>query len=149
MIWPVSDRRPGEGRYGAVERERRWTVAELPADAERAAEILDRYILGTRLRLRRMATPRGVAFKLGQKVRVNVIDPEVVKLTNIYLHGEEYDVLAGLPAAEVRKTRWQINWGAVSVAIDEFHDRHRGLLLAEIEVDLDELSRPQPSFVVQ
>ena len=54
-----------EGRYAKVEREQRWTVAYLPADVRRAAEILDRYILDTCLRRRRVETNRDVVLKLG------------------------------------------------------------------------------------
>ena len=142
-------RRPGEGPYARVERECRWTVARLPADARRTAEILDRYISGTRLRLRRLETAQGVTLKLGQKIRVEPTDPEVVKLTNIYLDGAEYDLLAGLPAAELRKTRWHARWEGVDVAIDEFHDRLEGLLLAEVELDPDDVRGTAPSFAVR
>jgi len=49
-------------------------------------------------------------FKLGQKVRLDVNDPETVKLTNVYLSDEEFAVLASLPAAELCKTRWWVAW---------------------------------------
>ena len=66
----MSSRRPGEGRYAHVEREQRWMVRAAPADAQRVASIVDWYIRGTRLRLRRTEGDEGVVYKLGQKVRV-------------------------------------------------------------------------------
>ena len=117
----MNDRRREEGRYAKVEREQRWTVGYLPADARRTVEILDRYIFGTCLRLGRVETNRDVVLKLGQKIRADVGDPEVVNLTNMYLSAAEYDVLAALPAAEVFKTRWKTNCDGITVklGIDE------------------------------
>lgn len=124
-------------------------MSELPADAERGAEILDRYILGTRLRLRRVDTGQDVVFKLTQKVRAVDADPEVVKTTNTYLSAEEYEVMAALPAAPLRKTRWRVTWNDRDVAVDELHDRHQGLLLAEIELDPEETPLPLPPFAAR
>ncbi len=97
---------PGEGRYAHVEREQRWVARAVPPGALRPAAIIDRYISGTRLRLRRSESAGEVVFKLGQKIRSDPSDPEVLKLTNLYLSAEEYAVLAALPAGESRKTRW-------------------------------------------
>src|SRR3954468_17703646 len=80
----MGERRPGQGRYAHVEVEQRWVVASVPDDARPVASILDRYIHGTRLRLRRSESDEGVVYKLGQKVRDEPTDPETVRLTNIY-----------------------------------------------------------------
>lgn len=140
---------PGEGRYAQVEREQRWLVSEPPAGAERLAEIHDRYLVGTRLRLRRVDAAGDVTYKLAQKVRPDEADPEVVKLTNLYLSVEEYDAFAALPAAELRKTRWRVTWGGRSLAVDELHDRHEGLVLAEVELGAEEPLLPAPPFAVR
>ena len=142
-------RRPGQGRYAHVEREQRWIAASVPADAVRTASILDRYIVGTRLRLRRVATPGETLLKLGQKVRIDVQDPEVVKLTNVYLSEQEYEVLAALPAAELSKTRWEIPWQGRTVAIDQFHGRLDGLVLAEVELSPDDVHLELPAFATR
>jgi CYTH domain-containing protein len=144
----MSVRDAGEGRYAQVEREQRWAVAELPSEARPASEILDRYISGTRLRLRRMEAGADVVFKLGQKVRKVADDPEIVKSTNIYLSADEYRSFAALPAAELLKTRWNLDWRGRVVAIDEFHGRHQGLLLAETELGVDEDRWPEPPFAL-
>jgi CYTH domain-containing protein len=145
----VPDRRAGEGRYAHVEREQRWLVAGVPDGCGRGSEIVDRYIRGTRLRLRRAETRGEVVFKLGQKVRVDPADPEVVKLTTIYLSHDEFDTLAVLPAGEVSKTRWTLEWGNMTVAIDEFHGRLRGLVLGEAELDPGAELLALPAFAVR
>ena len=98
-------RRAGEGRYAYFEREQRWIASGVPPAAEYWAEIADRYIRDTRLRLRHTESDEQVVYKLGQKVRLRAKDPETVKLTNVYLsRDKEFAVLAALPAAELRKT---------------------------------------------
>lgn len=143
------DRRPGEGRYARVEREQRWLVGRVPDGARRAASIVDRYLAGTGLRLRRMETDEGVVLKLGQKVRLDPSDPELVKMTNIYLPAADHSVLATLAAAELRKTRWHVPVGGRTVAVDQFHGRLDGLVLAEVELDVDDDRMPLPPFALR
>ena len=141
----MEDRRPGSGRYARLEREQRWVLDAVPTEARPRAEIVDRYLLGTRLRLRRMTSSDGLVLKLGQKVRVEATDPERVMVTSIYLSPEEFDVLATLPAAEIAKSRFVLPWGTGALAVDRFHGRLRGLVLAEIEHGPDdELLDPPP-----
>ena len=59
-------------------------------------QIHDIYLRDTNLRLRRMESPQGVIWKLGQKVRERPESPEIVRLTNIYLAEREYNVLTTL-----------------------------------------------------
>jgi hypothetical protein len=142
----VLDRTPGEGRYARVEREQRWVLADIPPDAVRLCEIVDRYLVGTRLRLRRMDDGERVVHKLAQKVRPEPVSPEVVRLTNIYLTEAEYDALLPLPAAELRKVRWTVTWDGRAVAVDQHLDRRAGLILAETELDATEPRLPTPPF---
>ena len=130
----MEHRRPGQGRYARLEREQRFLVRAVPPAAARHAEIVDRYVHGTRLRLRRVEADGDIVHKLAQKVRLVDDDPESVKLTNLYLSTAEYEVLRALPGSELRKTRWKLTVGATVFAIDEFHGRHRGLVLAEVEL---------------
>jgi CYTH domain-containing protein len=144
----VTNRTPGEGRYAHVEREQRWVVAGVPEGAQRVADIADSYIVGTRLRLRRANSDAGVDYKLGQKVRADERDPEVVKLTNIYLSVDEYTVFAALDTAEIHKTRWHANVGPKTVAVDQFHGRYAGLFLAEVELAAGERLLPRLDFAL-
>jgi CYTH domain-containing protein len=142
----MAQRVPGKGRYAHVEREQRWIVADAPHDARFVASIVDRYIHGTRLRLRLAEEADGATYKLGQKVRDDPADPETVRLTNIYLSVAEYEVFAALPAAELRKTRSHVIWADHTVAIDRFHDRLDGIVLAEAELGAEEPYLPAPPW---
>ena len=127
-----------EGKYARVERERRFLLAEPPpASAVTASRrITDRYLPGTRLRLRRVEdTGSGASeFKLTQKVPAS--RPGYVQglITNTYLSAAEYDLLAGLPAQVLSKTRLSIP----PAGIDIFDPPLHGLVLAEAEFTTDE-----------
>ncbi len=127
-------RQPGLGKYAKVERERRFLLTEMPAQASDPRFIEDRYIVGTRLRLRRIEVGPQVVYKFCQKVRPDESAPSTVAITNIYLDEAEYKKLCQLPAATLRKTRrvWQV--GHHTFVVDEFHGDLAGLLLAEIEL---------------
>ncbi len=131
---PNWSRQPGAGRYAQLERERRWLLTEMPAQAKEPRLIEDRYITGTRLRLRRVEADSQVVYKFCQKVRPDDGDPSTVAITNIYLAEPEYERLCQLPASILRKTRrfWQV--GQHTFAIDKFHGDLAGLLMAEIEL---------------
>ena len=114
------DRTAGQGRYARIEREQRWVLGARPDGLDRPVSIVDLYVRGTRLRLRRMEDRDSLVYKLGQKVRVTPDSPESVKLTNIYVSEGEYDVLVRLGGDEIRKTRWRWAGGERAMAVDEF-----------------------------
>ena len=58
----------------------------------------------------------------------------IVKLTNIYLSAQEYEVLRILPGRELRKTRWRSSYAAGRLVVDEFDGPLSGLVLAELEL---------------
>ena len=144
----MSSRRPGEGRYAQLEREQRWLLKELPPDVTHERVIVDHYWIGTSLRLRMIQDGDEVDYKLCQKVRRQLDDPESVKITNIYLSGEEYHALAVTPSNVVTKSRWSATFDGVRYAVDEFKGRHVGLLLAELELREDEPLSRGPEFAV-
>jgi CYTH domain-containing protein len=127
-------RQPGSGKYAKLERERRFLLTEMPAQAKDPRLIEDRYLVGTRLRLRRVEAESQVVYKFCQKVRPDEADPSTVAITNIYLAEAEYERLCQLPASILRKTRrlWQV--GHHTFAVDKFHGDLAGLLVAEIEL---------------
>src|SRR3954451_23676661 len=145
----MSDRQPGQGRYAHLEREQRWIVSDAPADVTPVAAIIDHYILGTRLRLRRSENTAGVTYKLGQKVRAAPASPEMVRLTNISLAEDEYRALLVLPAAELNKTRSRTWWRDRAVALDRFHGRLDGLVLGEVELSPDDPLLPMPPWAAE
>ncbi|MEU6849803.1 hypothetical protein ABZ901_07730 [Actinacidiphila alni] len=133
---------PYPGKYARVERERRWLLAAPPGpESVRVTRtITDRYLTGTRLRLRRVELPYGATeLKLTQKIPAPEPGGGAVRglITNTYLSRAEYDVLAGLPAAVLTKTRL----GVPPMGVDVFDGRLRGLVLAEAEFGTDDEAR--------
>jgi CYTH domain-containing protein len=117
-------------KYAVVERERRYLVASLPEGVTTTREIIDRYVTGTRLRLREVREADGtVTRKLGHKVRLGE-GPAEVACTNFYLDDEEWAALVALPARTLRKKRHVVHRDGWLVAVDEHED---GTLVAEID----------------
>ena len=119
-------------KYARVEIERRFLLAGVPDGAEISAvhEIDDRYLDGTRLRLRRMArVGGGTQLKLTQKLPEHDGGARQGALTTLYLSEAEHAALAALPAAPLRKSRLSI----APYGVDVFHGPLAGLFLAEVE----------------
>lgn len=117
-------------KYAVVERERRYLLATTPTGVVQAVDIVDRYVIGTRLRLREVRNHDGtVVRKLGHKVRLTE-GPGEVACTNLYLDDAEWAILVALPARTLRKRRHIVDSGGWRVAIDEHED---GALIAEID----------------
>ena len=130
-------------KYAVVERERRYLLASLPEGVTGTWEIVDRYVTGTRLRLREVRQDDGsVVRKLGHKVRLTE-GPEEIACTNFYLDDEEWTVLAELPARTLRKKRHLVARDGWRLAIDEHED---GTLVAEID-DGEEPSDGVPEWL--
>jgi CYTH domain-containing protein len=130
-------------KYAVVERERRYLVASLPDGVTSTTDIVDRYVTGTRLRLREVREGDGtVVRKLGHKVRLGE-GPREVACTNLYLDDEEWALLTALPARTLRKKRHLVVTDAWTVAIDEHED---GTLVAEID-DRDDSSDQLPEWL--
>jgi CYTH domain-containing protein len=122
-------------KYSLVERERRFLVDQtsMPAIDGRGRLIEDRYLIGTKLRLRKVtACDAPPVYKLGKKYPDASLSSR--PMTNIYLDAAEYDALAVLPAAALVKRRYDADGG---FALDVFEGALRGLMLAEVEADCD------------
>ena len=144
----MTSHRPGEGRYAHLEREQRWLLMGVPLGVTNERVIVDHYWTGTSLRLRMIQDSDGVVYKLGQKVRRNSDDPELVMITTIYLSEGEFHALSVTPASIVAKSRWSLTFHGVLYAIDEFKGRHTGLVLAEVELGEDEPRTSGPDFAI-
>ncbi|RKE17037.1 hypothetical protein [Streptomyces sp. TLI_171] len=132
---------PEPGKYARVERERRFLLARAPEPAAVtvARRITDRYVSGTRLRLRRMERldTGECTYKLTQKIPAPPGEPGAAQglITNLYLSGAEYGLLlATLPGPELVKTRLSV----APFGVDVFEGPLRGLVLAEAEFDTAE-----------
>lgn len=109
-------------KYAVVERERRFLVGSLPDGVVGTVEIVDHYVVGTRLRLREVRYDDGtVVRKLGHKVRLGD-GPAEVACTNFYLDDQEWATLGALPAKVLRKRRHLVERDGLVVAIDEHED---------------------------
>jgi CYTH domain-containing protein len=135
-------RSPGLGRYAQTERERRFLVSGGAPATGSPRLIEDRYLVGTRLRLRRVTVGGEQVWKLTQKVRGDARTPAEVATTSTYLSGEEYERLLVLPALTLAKTRVVCVTEGVAFAVDTFHGPLAGLQLAEAEVA--DLATPLP-----
>jgi CYTH domain-containing protein len=126
-----------EGKYARVERERRFLMTGPPAPASVTVTrlIRDRYLEGTRLRLRRTAYPNlnSREYKLTQKAPVDRPGAVQGLITNTCLSRAEYDLLASLPAAELSKTRSSVP----PLGVDVFEGPLEGLVLGEAEFEDD------------
>ena len=130
-------------KYAVVERERRYLLASLPEGVVSPQAIVDRYVNGTRMRLREVRQDDGtVVRKLGHKVRLGE-GPEAIACTNLYLDEDEWALLADLPARLLRKKRYLLHRDGLTVAVDEHED---GSLVAEID-DGDEPSTHVPEWL--
>jgi CYTH domain-containing protein len=139
-----------DGKYARVERERRFLLASAPTASAGAGSrrITDRYLLGTRLRLRCVDWQESGdrEFKFTQKLPSGRPGHVRGLITNTYLSAAEYDLLAGLPAAVLAKTRISVP----PLSVDVFDAPLHGLVLAEAEFGTDDaaLLFPVPSAAV-
>lgn len=145
---PADPTEPAAGKYARVERERRFLLAAPPAGPHtEARRITDRYLTGTRLRLRRVeragAEPE---LKLTQKIPADRPGAVQGLITTAYLSPAEYEVLAGLPAAVLAKSRYSFP----PLGVDVFEPPLHGLVLAEAEFGSDAAARAfaVPPFAV-
>jgi len=116
--------------YARTERERRFLCAAPPPahDVVRTRLITDRYVDGTRLRLRKVDELTGsgpTVHKLTQKLPGEPWG----ELTTIYVSEEEHALLATLPAAVLTKERRSVP----PLGYDVFRGPLAGLVLAEVE----------------
>ncbi len=140
------------GKYARVERERRFLLAAPPSPSAvtGSRRITDRYLPGTRLRLRRVdyGDSRASEFKFTQKVPAG--RPGFVRglITSTYLSAAEHDLLASLPAAVLCKTRLSVP----PVSVDVFEPPLHGLVMADAEFSTDTEARsfrPPPAAVAE
>jgi hypothetical protein len=125
-------------KYARVERERRFLLKAVPEHGSiRCVEIVDRYLDGSRVRLRAATTVDGkdagsVQYKLTQKLPAPDGGPGLI--TTFYLDSTEHRLFDSLPGAVLRKTRLSI----APFGVDSFRGALAGLVLAEVEFISDE-----------
>ena len=133
-------------KFARIEREQRWLCRSVPRETVDSIHISDRYIEGTRLRLRILRRDGvGAEYKLTQKLSMDEAG-DAARVTTIYLAEREHALLASLPARTISKTRRYVRHEGKMVAVDELHDRHQGIVLAEIELGVGEAYLPTPGW---
>lgn len=130
------DTETGDPKYARIEYERRWLVgraARPPLDGAWTTLIEDRYIDGTRMRLRRMSRPDigETKWKLTKKYECH--DASARPIVTCYLTAAEYELLAALPAHPMRKTRHHLLLDGRWWSLDVFEGPLAGLELVEAE----------------
>ena len=124
-------------KYARIERERRFLLDRVPPglDVAHARRIADRYIEGTRLRLRELRNTDGhTEYKLTQKIPARGSGGQRGFITTMYLSEDEFRALAVLPAKTLFKTRFSL----APFGIDVFEGDLNGLVLAEAEFESEE-----------
>jgi CYTH domain-containing protein len=144
------------GKYACLEIERRYLLKDVPADLALTGDgwrITDRYIPDTRLRLRCMESMAGEGsiFKLTQKYRASHQAVTEATITNMYLSEEEHNRLKALDARILQKVRRSYRVQSRDFSVDVFEGRHRGLILAELELEVTMPSNDVdlPSFILK
>lgn len=125
-------------KYALLENERRFLVdpTRLPDLAGLPfRRIEDRYVAGTRLRLRRMTDSETGARELKFCKKYPGDDPVSGPITNLYLTDDEHQVLATLPARTLVKRRYRLPHGGRDFGLDLFEGELAGLVLCEAEAE--------------
>jgi CYTH domain-containing protein len=129
-------------KYALVERERRFLLADSPVGVPTHQVLIeDRYLRGTRLRLRRMTNLEEPGFRLTYKLtqKVPSVNGAPGLITTLYLSADEYAVLLGIPSDTLRKIRSSFP----PLGVDVFEGPLHGLVLAEAEF---ETARDEANF---
>lgn len=124
-------------RYAKPERERRFLVPPdaLPTLSADFVHIEDRYLAGTRVRLRAMTQhpANRLLYKLTQKLEDG--DPRLRWITTFYLSEAEHRGFAALPGSGLTKRRHRATSAGLEWGVDVFEGALAGLVLAEREFD--------------
>lgn len=139
-------------KYAQIEFERRWLVETAPSPKALAgvesSTIEDRYIIGTRMRLRKTVNPKGESvYKLAKKY--GPLKPGVEPIVNIYLDEAEYELYKALPAKSVSKKRYRIKEGEHRYSLDIFDGSGKVVIEAEARDERSLLKIPKPAHAMK
>jgi len=132
------DTEAGEPKYARIELERRWLVDRAARPSLEGAWmtlIEDRYIDGTRMRLRRMSRPDLGETKWKLTKKYDTERPEARPIVTAYLTAAEYEVLTALPARVLVKRRYHLPIDGRFWSLDVFEGLLAGLEVVETEAD--------------
>ena len=144
----------GDPKYARLERERRWLVdtAARPALPDAFLTCVDdRYIEGTRMRLRQMRRPDLGETKWKLTKKYECADPSVRPIVTAYLTEPEYQRLSSLPANELAKRRFHFIHEDRYWSLDCFDGLLAGLEIVECEAadDAELAALTPPDWVLR
>ena len=138
-------------KYSIPEIERRWLVIQekLPNLAELEKwEVTDHYLVGSRLRLRKMVSPNKTSvtkYKLCKKYgKVSKIKEPI---TNIYLTEDEYNKFSGMEANVIKKIKYQYEFRGIMFSLNVFTDLNMIIAEAEFESENQAFECQLPEFI--
>ena len=132
------DEETGELKYARVELERRWLVdrAARPGLEDAFLTLIeDRYIVGTRMRLRQMSRPDLGEIKWKLTKKYDCVEACARPIVSTYLTQREYDLLRTLPARELAKRRHHLEFDGRWWSVDLFDGALAGLEMVECEAE--------------
>ena len=121
--------------------QRRFLIDILPEPVTRASshlQILDRYIAGTRLRLRQVRVPDTGQYTRMLQQRIMLPNDMEIKLAEVHLDDREYSLFEPMGRSEVRKNRYFHEFDLVPLAFDVYLGELSGLKLAVAEFEMRE-----------
>ncbi|PSW19867.1 hypothetical protein C9I98_10410 [Photobacterium sanctipauli] len=135
-------------KYSELEIERRWLakVNELPDLAKlEKKQITDSYVDGTRLRLRKVESPKGMSYKLCKKYgKISGISEPI---TNIYIDENEYAVFSRLEASILVRERYTYEFREVKFSINRIVDGTGPVIIeAEFRNEEEAIACTPPAF---
>ena len=138
-------------KYAREEREVRFLLPNAPEGLYKNPhkKIHDRYLSGTRMRLRKTVSDTKSVFKLTKKIPLST--PNAQWISTIYLSEAEYDLFAKIPGDRLYKRRFSLKHpDGLDMGIDEIVLGKEMIWIAEIEIQdhkIIDVSIPFPGAI--
>ena len=134
---------PGKKRwkYANPELERRFLLEGKPEIIEACPSklILDKYLHGTSLRLRKLVAGKETVYKLTKKIPLGGGQNNLNWVSTIYLSATEYEIFQSLNGIVTEKKRFYYQKGSnETIGIDEIKIQGETIWLAEVEFNKEE-----------
>ena len=128
-------------KYAHCERERRFLLSGDPGVPEIAAptDILDKYLTGTNIRLRKAASGQIVEYKFQKKLRLRPGHTDQLWNSTIYISKAEYELFLPTPGIFLQKRRTFVAGDeGEKISIDRIEIAGDTFWIAEVEFDSEE-----------
>jgi len=127
-------------KYGKYEYERTYLLDNnclKDKKIEGIKKIKDKYIKGTKLRLRKVIEKKKTSYKLTQKENLIPTKQGVLKINTLYLSKAEFDKLNILDGFEIEKERHIIAIDKIRIGIDKIRLNTKNIFIGEVEFDTE------------